>query len=110
MTSCPCCGSQVDRLVCVSLDTNTVATALGSVRVMKKGAIAVDLLAQKYPATVHRDKLGVAMWGDDYWDLEAGTLNVQVCIARKLIAPLGLKIISNWSVGYRLSPNKIEGA
>lgn len=104
-THCPCCGSSVERPVIVSLDTNTISSPLGSVHVKPKTAEMLDTLVKKFPGSVRNDALGVAMWGNGYWDIDRNTLGVHVSIGRKILRPLGLEIVNCWNVGYRLSAN-----
>lgn len=110
MTSCPCCGSQVDRPVCVSLDTNTISTAMGALRVTPQTAEMVHALLSKFPGSMRVEALGVAVWGNHYWEISDARLRGQIRVSRKTLKPLGLDIVSTWGTGYRLSPSKTEGA
>ena len=110
MTSCPCCGSEVSRPVLVSLDTNTVSTAKGSMRVEPQCAEFVAALLRKYPNAIRIEALGLAVWGESFFDLKENTLRVGLHKARKAIAPLGIAIETISGVGYRLSTSKTEGA
>ena len=110
MTSCPCCGSEVSRPVIVSLDTNSVSTSLGTLHVTPKTAEIVHALLSKFPGSLRTEALGVAVWGNEYWNNDGSRLRGQVIMSRKALKPLGLDIVSTWGTGYRLSTSKTEGA
>lgn len=110
MTSCPCCGSEVSRPVIVSLETNVVSTAAGSAKVPPQCAEVVAALLRRYPSVVSFENLGVAIWGDRYFDVNPTTLQKRVWQARQPIASLGLTIKNVFGTGYRLSTSKTEGA
>lgn len=108
MSICPCCGTPIHQPVSVSLDTNVISTAIGSAKLEPKCVEVVEALLRKFPGSVRFDTLGLAIWGQRYWDLTENAVRVQVCKTRRAIAPLGLEIHSATNAGYRLAATPTE--
>ena len=75
-----------------------------SVSLMKKEADLLDLLINKYPRTVRREKIFERMW-DEKEFISENTLNVNVARLRKKLAELGIEnaIETVKGLGYRLN-------
>jgi len=102
MTSCPCCGSEVSRPVIVSLETNVVSTSFGTVKLQPQLAVLLETLVRKFPGGARIDELGLAMWGQRFYDLGDSAMWVQISRARDAVKPIGLEIVSTTNSGYRI--------
>lgn len=64
----------------------------------------IETLALKYPKTVHRADIALALWGDtDGPENETGNVQVYTTYARRALAPLGWGIVSRVKHGIYLS-------
>jgi len=102
---CPCCGGPVDpNKFIVDLNTNTFCYNGHSIVLRPKTAEFLSVLLSKYPGAASMNEIASGVWGAlDAPDDVRGNIHVYLCIARKFLEPIGVKIESAWGAGqYRL--------
>ncbi|WP_394090873.1 winged helix-turn-helix domain-containing protein [Xanthobacter autotrophicus] len=105
--TCPCCG-QMAAAASFLYDSRsgTLSTSSGIVKVVSPiRRTLLRLLADAGGALVTRDKFIREMYAPHNEPAEPDeVLKVQMCLLRKEIRPLGVRIETIWSEGYRLDP------
>ena len=73
-----------------------------SVFLTRRLAKLASILAAAMPATVPHETATAKMWGDKEIDVD-GNLKVAACQLRKEIRRVGLTVVPNWGIGYRMA-------
>ena len=105
MNICPCCKQPVaNNDLLVSLDTNYASRNGKVVHLEPQSAVLLSVLHDKAPGVVTMEQIIRAMYGREEPRSEApGTvMKVRISHMRRLLAPLGVKIVSEYGRGYRL--------
>ena len=102
---CPCCRREIEQSneVIVSLDTNTVTYRGNILHLMPRQAEILHVLRSAMPGACDREEIIRRVWSVSDIDDADNQLSVQVCKLRKLLLPLGLKILTTNRRGYILS-------
>lgn len=102
---CPCCGQSIpaNSTVIVSLDNNTVTVRGQCVKLCPREAEIVYLLVKRMPTIVTRSTLVERVWGLNETEGSAKCIDVHINKIRRKLLPLGLKVETVWSRGFRLS-------
>jgi len=102
---CPCCGSPIDRPFLASIDTGTIATALGAVKVPFAEFDVFASISAAYPGAKRHDQIGVEAWGEGYFDKDPNHLKVLVSNLRRRLRPIGIEILTAHKRAFRLVVN-----
>ena len=103
--NCPCCCQKTEQSteVRVDINENRLYYRENSVKLLNRLADLAYVLADRMPNTVPHDTIIRKMWGDVEGDFAQTNVNVAVHQLRQVIRPMGLDIINNWGVGYRMT-------
>lgn len=112
MNVCPCCGSGIDAPVAVDLNTNTLSTRGETVRLTAREAEIMSILAKAYPAAATYQKIFAGLYGAGGGpDDPLNSLSVMLVRLRRLLAPLGISILTQHGKSLRLeTPSKSQSA
>lgn len=102
-TTCPCCGTKVERdKPLVDLNSNTVSFH-GAARVTPLTAEMIFVLAKDFERFVPLERIVTRVYGGrDDVETPANIIRVMRSRAKHALAEAGLKIESQYGVGYRL--------
>lgn len=100
--ACPCCKSIVAVSLLVDLNTNTVAAPGHQIKLWPKEAEILYTLWRKFPATVSRNSIMIALYGVLDEPETDQVLTVLVANIRRKVKETPIKIKAVHKRGYRL--------
>lgn len=104
MSTCPCCGSEVDVPFMISVETNAVSTIMGAVQLAPTEFDLLQSVASVFPGTRERRDICKDIWGP-LADGSESTMNhfkVLVSKLRSKLKPIGIEIVAPYNGGFRL--------
>ena len=98
---CPCCGGQIkDAKLKVSLEFNTVICGDRAIEVTPTQAEIIFVLKKHFPDVVARERLILAVWGQE--GIGDNVLRTLIYVTRKILLQVGYTISASTGNGYRL--------
>lgn len=97
MTTCPCCGSPVEKdAILICLDTNKLAVGWRDepLQLGPMQAVFMHSLASASPRSVTRDRMIRDLWGINECESVDKCFDVHLYQLRRRIAPLDLRIVT----------------
>lgn len=85
----------------VDLATNRVSFGIHNIRVAPRIAEVLSYIVDKYPRKVLSADLLYAVWTEAEFP-HPGNVQVQICLARRALRPMGYTISSHVKRGYSL--------
>jgi DNA-binding response OmpR family regulator len=104
MCKCPTCGSEIHPdSILVSLNTNTVTTVVGAVRLQPMQAEIASVLAKNSPQYTHMDDIINAVYGRSREPPSEESIRTRIKDMRRKLSGIGVKIECVYFRGYRIA-------